>query len=340
MRRLSAVFSLAALAAAVCLGQGEALRAPRPDVSLGGEPSVGAELGLGLHGTVGAYSTNWPWQGLDFTVWEDIREATFLAWMRVENVTARAAMAFATRPILRGRAPCRMFLHVARGVGSVVFEGYSEACEVDSSVCYNLSCDGEVVVDFGGGAVTNAPGRHLNVIARGVRGGDVSVTAGTNTVWSLHAGVPRVRRGVGMMSGADIFLDRERNEAADDWFAAVCRVDVPTNGTLRVRYTFFGDDGGVMGEGQITDPGGTIALPDGDSVLRGPNRVMPFLSFGHYGADGSYVDEAVGKATLWVWGKKLWRRLLTDEEVNAVILTDVEALRGRGVVGAAGGEGS
>lgn len=303
-------------------GQGEALRAPRPDVSLGGAPRVGCVF---YPPPAAVRVSDFPGQGLDFVVWEDLREATFVAWTRFENARAALGQWLTVEPIVRGRAPAEVFLRVPRGVGSVVFEGVSEASGVGTNgvgrVAYNLACDGEVSVDFGAGAMAFGAGEHLGCVADGVPGADVSVVAGTNVTWSLYAGRPRERRRfVGDAAKAGVGVEGE----TAGWHCRVARLGVGTNGVARVDYDFVYPDGRRGSCVSGFDLGGAGAVP-------GPARWHPFMVCTLYGNTADFVvDVAHPEVRLWVWGKKLWRRRLSAAEIEAVVAADARALVGLG----------
>lgn len=120
------------LFAGVCFGQGEALRAPRPDVSLGGAPRVGCEY-YPPGGEVRV--SNFPGHGVDFEVWEDLGEGTFVAWVRLANAQKGVFpwYTFTAEPILRKRAPARVFLSSGAWRGPMVFGGEVQASAVGAN---------------------------------------------------------------------------------------------------------------------------------------------------------------------------------------------------------------
>ena len=312
-----AVFVLFAL---VAFGQGEALRTPRPDVSLGGAPRVGCVFyPPGAEVRV----TNFPGQGVDFEVWEDLGEATFLAWVRLANaqVGLFPLYVFTAEPIVRERAPARVFFASGAWRGPMVFGGEVEASAVGTNgvgkVGFDLVCDGEVSVDFGAGATALGAGEHRGVMADGVPGADVSVACGTNVSWRLVAAVPRERRRFsGGFLGWGFYREGLR---PGSWHALVGVLGVGTNGVARLERLDLWPNGERQEGVSEVDLGGALALP-------GPSRLHPFMGCTMYAAMTNFVVDVSQPVTQWVWGRKFWRRRLSAGEIEAVVAADAREL--------------
>ena len=215
--------------------QGDALRAPRPDVSLAGEPflatTITKPLALDSTGTaIRVRASGLPEQGLGFRVREDLPAATFVAWLRSENIapdSSSVVFLFTALPIVRDRAPAKAYLRVPQGIGPATFQGYAQAA---------------------------------------------GTLRGRRTIWAQGADEP----------------------AEAHAFA--------------------------------------IGL-DGADALPGPATIIPFQMCALWGALNSSIDPDQDTAPIHAWGKKMWRRALTDAQLRDIFQTDLAALKAKGLAG-------
>lgn len=329
MTRAAALALLALLAPRALEAQGDALRAPRPDVSLAGAPFLATELLPPGTGQVSQpRATNWPLQGLDFEIREDLPAATFVVWLRTDNTSTDCLpglLSFTVRPVLRAKSPAKTYLRVLRGVGPVVLQGHARASGTDAEgvgwAHAVLASDQAAVLDLGAGqAVTNAPGATLERTLRAKDGGDVTLSAATNAVWSLTLATPRIRRGLGVVSDGAI------PNTAQGWRMVAVTIAVTTPGTLDVRRTFWPQAGG--GPEAYAH---TLPISEPDDALPGPATILPFQCLSLVGKYGWAIDPDRRSAPVHAWGKKMWRRALSDEELRAVFEADLGALRRQGL---------
>ena len=326
---------------AALAAQGDALRAPRHDVSLAGEPflatTITKPLPLDATGTnPRVRASGLPEQGLGFRVREDLPAATFVAWLRTANIAPDATSVvflFTALPIVRDRAPAKAYLRVPQGIGPVTFQGYAQAAGADAGgigwAHAVLASDAACVLDLGGGqAVTNAPGQTLALTLRAKEGGDVTLSAPTNAVWSLGLYKPRIRRTYGTVAAHTPSGKGAAAPASGDWCMVACTFAVDAAGTLQGRRTIWAQGADEPAEAHAF----AIGL-DGADALPGPATIIPFQMCTLWGAANSSIAPDEDTAPIHAWGKKMWRRALTDAQLRDVFQTDLAALKAKGLAG-------
>lgn len=72
---------------------------------------------------------------------------------------------------------------------------------------------------------------------------------------------------------------------------------------------------------------------DGADALPGPATIIPFQMCALWGALNSSIDPDQDTAPIHAWGKKMWRRALTDAQLRDIFQTDLAALKAKGLAG-------
>lgn len=344
MRRILALLFFAAPLVCAIAQESPALRTPRYDPSLLGDVIEASELwdftddekrpdyakGIGLT------PTNWPWQKHAVDVYEPWTALTFVGWVYRDNLKegSVAIVGSAVYPLARKRAPCETFLRVPQGVGPVVLEGVAKPAGVNTNhvgtVAYNLTCDASVTVDFGGGETrTHEAGAYRDVEIPAAVDGDVTVTTGAETVWTLYAGTPRTATVTGLNYTPNNFC---------------CTYVMPNKWCFVVHTLKWTDKGLVLG-GKSYLPDGTLIVdsdankrtktcPAAEGVTRseGAVRIVPFQNYNHQGDGNSWRPDQTKPSVFRLIGVRRFNKILTDAEALDILRQDVEVLKRRGIL--------
>ena len=337
---------LAFFAAATATAQESLLlRTPRLDPSLLGDVIEASELwdftddaqrpdyakGIGLT------PTNWPYQKHAVDIYEPWTALTFVGWIHRDNLTDTfyPPVGVAVYPLARRRAPCETFLRVLQGVGPVVFEGVAKPAGVDTNhvgtVAYNLTCNATVTVDFGGGeSKTHEAGAYRDVEIRAAEDGDLTVTTEAETTWTLYAGTPRTATVTGLnYVPADPYVTHIN---ANRWCFVVHTLEFTDAGLVFAGKSYL-PDGSLVADLDLIDYENTFLVAEGVTRSEGAVRIVPFWSLAHsQGSLGHNRPDQTRPSVLKLIGVRKFNKILTDTEVQAILVQDAAELKRRGIL--------